>query len=63
MLDFEPMCLIPLQLGRAGQRTADFGSTIAFRSVRVAEKARGTPGEVGYDSHHGSSYIRNLSID
>src|ERR1700687_1899789 len=38
-----------------------FGSAIAFRKVRVTQNEMGTPGEVGYDSHHGTADISNLS--
>jgi hypothetical protein len=38
-----------------------FGSAIAFRKVRVTQNEMGTLGEVGYDSHHGTADIRNLS--
>jgi hypothetical protein len=40
----------------------EFGRTIAFSNAGVTRKARGTLGEVGYDSHHGSSDVRNLFI-
>jgi hypothetical protein len=38
-----------------------FGSAIAFRKAGVTQNEMGTPGEVGYDSHHGTADIRNLS--
>jgi hypothetical protein len=38
-----------------------FGLAIAFSKSESDPEEMGTPGEVGYDSHHGSADIRNLS--
>lgn len=37
------------------------GLAIAFSKSESDPEEMGTPGEVGYDSHHGSADIRNLS--
>jgi hypothetical protein len=40
-----------------------FGLAIAFRKSVSDPEGKGTPGEVGYDSHHGTTDIRNLLTD
>lgn len=44
-------------------RSAVFGLANALVKVRVTGNSRGTPGEVGYDSHHGIADIRNFLND
>jgi hypothetical protein len=40
-----------------------FGRAIAFRKGVSDPEGKGTPGEVVYDSHHGSTDVRNLLGD
>ena len=58
-----PISFTPLEICQPGSCALQPSGLVArlpLGRVRVTPKSRGTPGEVGYDSHTGSPDIRNL---